>query len=758
MFAKKTWIFLIAGSILTCPISCEKPNENDNEDEKVVNPNTPVPDPEGTISLSMRNANNGKTIMDDRFIIDNGDNFTNGFWVSLGKVNGLGNITKIPKLGWTKTTSVKPGFGYVAYSNNVYYRVFVEDYIISTDGGVIGAEVKYQKPFLGLVEDPKIENSSLSFSKEGDETIITLDNDSVVLFDVSSSENWCNVSKFSSLEYDFLYNSLRISVPTNESVNSRTAEILVKADNKQVQISVFQGGQAPYLKSENLQKFEARKGISQIVVNTNCDLSSLSVSSNQNWCNPDLVMQDGKILCRISVDDNYSKQERQAIVHISHNSSDTHCDVSVSQSGATLSISGDAEKTVNANHQSVSFNLAGSPFSFNDDTEINVSSSEAWCSVSYSKGIVTCVVEDNYSTSDRKANISISATNSSDLSSTALITQTKAELSVSGETEITVDANTQTLSISLSGSPFSFSDNTEITAKASEKWCSVYYGKGIVTCTIDANTSESSRSTTISISASTSSDLSTKATIIQSGATLYLSKTEIWCDRTQSNMTITFNAVPNGYDVSNISSSDSWLTFSINNSQLTLRWEPTDVNREAYISFGGYSAKIHLIQNKYAVGDTYQEGNVSGTVLYMENGENYIYKNLGSDYEWSTETVYNGANNKDDGQANMNVIMSIPNWESLYPAFKAVDDLNKNGVSGWFIPAINQVEKYVSRLIYTNGGAMSSTETGTNNYSGWLFNNTYTYIKGIQSANKNSTSVYIAGNIVYYKLYVIKKF
>jgi len=77
-------------------------------------------------------------------------------------MKGLGNITAIPQTGFTipssyNTTDVacEVGHGYVVKFepiNNldtpaVYVRLYVEESIISTDGGIMGAKVKYQYPF-----------------------------------------------------------------------------------------------------------------------------------------------------------------------------------------------------------------------------------------------------------------------------------------------------------------------------------------------------------------------------------------------------------------------------------------------------------------------------------------------------------------------------------------------------------------------------------------------------------------------------------
>jgi len=148
-----TNIFLFTG--------CGKESDPNNPDSK-------VSDPEGTITISVRNSNNGSTSIPIQLVtnqtyfgIDGGDNFWGVDWyfVNIGKVNGLGNVTKIPENGWSSKCAVMRGYGYVGvgvgikwtYANYVTFaRIYVDDYITAagTDG-VIGAMVKYQYPFNG---------------------------------------------------------------------------------------------------------------------------------------------------------------------------------------------------------------------------------------------------------------------------------------------------------------------------------------------------------------------------------------------------------------------------------------------------------------------------------------------------------------------------------------------------------------------------------------------------------------------------------
>ena len=68
---------------------------------------------------------------------------------NVGKVNGLGSITKIPNSGYAVQASVEVGHGYVIKaSDGTYARLYVVDWITySGSGGIAGAKVKYQYPF-----------------------------------------------------------------------------------------------------------------------------------------------------------------------------------------------------------------------------------------------------------------------------------------------------------------------------------------------------------------------------------------------------------------------------------------------------------------------------------------------------------------------------------------------------------------------------------------------------------------------------------
>lgn len=134
-------------------------------------------EPNGSITVKMRNKDNGNTKIEfsassvcineaNNFQVDggrgfgyNGQEFKEEIEIaSVGKVNGLGSITTIPESGWIGQVSAFVGHGYVVrwrtsnwdyntesyvYTDYSYGRIFVHDEIVSTGGGVIGYTVSY---------------------------------------------------------------------------------------------------------------------------------------------------------------------------------------------------------------------------------------------------------------------------------------------------------------------------------------------------------------------------------------------------------------------------------------------------------------------------------------------------------------------------------------------------------------------------------------------------------------------------------------
>ena len=145
---------------------CQKDKDNGTAINVPDSADFVLPDPEGTITITPNNGDGGTTItlitpegLKD-FEINSSDTMSGPDWkfVTIGKMNGLGHITQIPTTGWKSKVWVAPGYGYVgAYvSTNsyntlievTYIRLYIARWVTDTVGSVVGAEVKYQFPFL----------------------------------------------------------------------------------------------------------------------------------------------------------------------------------------------------------------------------------------------------------------------------------------------------------------------------------------------------------------------------------------------------------------------------------------------------------------------------------------------------------------------------------------------------------------------------------------------------------------------------------
>jgi len=277
--------------------SCSS-DDPDPDNGKTVDPGTKVDDPEGTIFLSMRNSDSGDTWLDG-FHIKN-ENFEGAYFVSLGPVKGLGNVSYIPLKGWSNRVAVVEGNGYVAYYNGTFYRLYVVSEIVGTTGGVIGAEIKYQKPFKGSDETIGLEEKSLSFSDQGGSQSLVFTNDKFVDFTCETDKSWCHVTPSSTTEFPFLKNAVTINVDPSETTQTDNAMItLTTAFGKKTTIQITRQGSKPFLKVENDETGVSKYEQTVMIGFTTNSNSEIGVQNSNNWL-------------QITVEDNTAKMRNKA--------------------------------------------------------------------------------------------------------------------------------------------------------------------------------------------------------------------------------------------------------------------------------------------------------------------------------------------------------------------------------------------------------------------------------------------------------------
>ena len=282
------------------------------------------------------------------------------------------------------------------------------------------------------------------------------------------------------------------------------------------------------------------------------------------------------------------------------------------------------------------------------------------------------------------------------------------------QTEKTINASAQTFALPFVGNmPLN-----ELVTSCSEDWChakaeNVAQGKGyVLNITIDENISDQPRQAVVTVR-TIDNKRAVNFLFSQAAAEMELSQTQIGLDRYGAQRTIIVKT-----DNTWMPETDAdWCNIEKNGNYLTIKVGETSTDRDAVITFKQRKDKITVRQTKYAVGDTYDEDGVSGTVGYIGDDKRFIFHNFDDKYPWATGAAASnhkilGATDGDDGEANTEVIHRQSAWRTSFPAFGAVETLNVNGVTGWYLPAINELDCMVS---FIKRDTWSSTE-----HSSWI--------------------------------------
>ena len=657
---------LAIAAIAVAATSCSKEEIDTPVTNPSSDPTVQVPDPEGTILISMRN--NKETYLDNNFYIDNADNFSGGYFASLGEMKGLGNVTRIPKHGWGNKAAVAPGTGYVAYdSYDGFYRLFVTNYTVNSMNEIIGADVKYQTPFYPT-ETIKLPLQALEFGQGSGAQNIVFDNENIIPFNVSSSADWCQVSKSSTLDYSFLTDGIVIEVQPNKEIMQREATVSITDGNNNVQqISIIQAGAEPYLSlSQDTLSLPYMAGsVRSLGIMTNYHFDDLSVTSSADWCQAMLEPNRGDMLARMNEQLRYKGKERVT--------DKSNYGISV----YTLSV------------YATSNNESDYP----------------------REATVTVASKDGTNRAELKVKQEM------------IVPYIETEIKsfefdyTSGQEIISISSNCSIENLAIS------SDAEWCTGEIKSTGTSSQYNLYI---RVETNQSGQERETLLRIN-TIIADATLTLNIKQTSYSLELTQEEVSFDRQAQNVSI---AVNNDTDIPTDATSDNdWVICSYNDNLLTIRTTANDTgeDRIALLSLSalGSSQTFTVYQSRYMVGDNYDVDGVTGTVGIL-TGQNHgkIYKDLPNSYAWSTEKVLTGANSETDGEYNTNIILQIRGYETLYPAFNAVADLNVNGVTGWYLPAINELHELYNKIQKRYWSSTEYNSTQANYY--YYYENSYT--------------------------------
>ena len=149
-----------------------------------------------------------------------------------------------------------------------------------------------------------------------------------------------------------------------------------------------------------------------------------------------------------------------------------------------------------------------------------------------------------------------------------------------------------------------------------------------------------------------------------------------------------------------------WLTVSKSGDKLNVSVKSNEsVNaRDALITINANEKQevITVEQQKwdkqtnapYKVGDIYNENGVTGMVYKVtDNGTHGMILSMKYSTEaWSKSNTLTNASDENNGMNNMNTIKKLDDWQNRFPAFAWCDNMNQNGVVGWYLPSINELK------------------------------------------------------------------
>lgn len=744
--------------------ACGDSNGDEPDNPNPINPDKEVADPAGTVKLSMRSeaaVGDSKTTINNGLWIDAADNFYahRGYIVNLGSMKGLGNVGYIPKTGYVETVAVTPGDGYIwategynefgNYERNTFYRIYVTNYTQNTSGEIIGADIKYQKPFYGKDEALKPSDTNLSVSGDGGEASVVFENNSVIPFVVESDKDWVRPSISSTLDHSFLPNAITFYIDPATTTESETATVTATTGyDKSTTITITRLGVAPMLSIPDdaaNKEIDANATEYRLPITTNLNFNDLTVKSSADWATVELVDGSSRTAAiansirwignepathsrannasirtyyaLVKVAANVNSAERNASITVSSKDGKLSAQHSLIQKGATVSVKNvSTGASINDNDILKIGNTGGTiKISVNSSNKsLKVTSDSPWATISEPEErdnvqLYTITIEPSENADDRTAKVSIKG-KSDEPSMSFSITQSPATIEVfnsAGKTiedgsTIVVSEFSNTMDIKVRSSI----SNIKLTSNAS--WCTATMTKqeGAYTFyTIAATENETvdCRTTKIMIKGE-KGDVSFSFVIRQAEGKLQVKD----LDGSTTTYINCYEHVFNYEIVGNlpfkVKSNAEWCSVYQSGKNIAITISTTDINRSTSVEITGGKEPIILTykQTKFVHGQLYDRTNpASSPYVYIDfnTGKSLLYKEVAQKTNWSNQLIATGATSLTDGEANTKKIHSIPNWENHYPAFVAVNSLNTEDESGWYMPAC---EEFIYNAIWTS--------------------------------------------------------
>ena len=447
-----------------------------------------------------------------------------------------------------------------------------------------------------------------------------------------------------------------------------------------------------------------------INISVNSSNKNLKVTSDSPWATisePEEI--DNAQLYTITIEPSENADERTAKISIKGNSNEPSMSFSITQSPATIEVFNSAGKTIEDGST-----IEVSEFSNTMDIQvrssisnIKLTSNASWCTATMTKQegaytYYTITASDNETTDSRTAKIVIKG-EKGDLSFNLMTKQKPATLAIVDGSK----AERKAVSFDYKAHSQIFYANTSVKdfeIECPDSWVTV--------------TKKANKSFLVAVPENKTTEIRNSTVTIKAGnelkATLKVSQEAggVWVGTGSTTYNLDREAHSYDYTVTGnlpyeIKSNADWCSVYHNGNSFSVIISNTSVTRSAQVTITGGKQPIVLTykQSKWKTGDKYGYA----TIDLYKTGSPIMYMELGK-AQWSTQYINTGATAQNNGELNTERIHSVPNWESNYPAFKLIENLNSGNETGWYMPSISELQR-LNPKIYTY--YWSSTEVNS---------------------------------------------
>lgn len=273
--------------------------------------------------------------------------------------------------------------------------------------------------------------------------------------------------------------------------------------------------------------------------------------------------------------------------------------------------------------------------------------------------------------------------------------------------------------------------------EADSEWCKIEKADGKLKITIGANSTEKDgRETVVKVTAGVGDNVATEEiTVIQGApaATLTVEHDALSFTAAGETKEVVITTNQDAWSAACVPATDAeWCILTQESGKLIVKVSEntsitsgrnTTIKVSAGTGLNVANADIAITQAKdeertYALGDLYDKGGVKGIVIFLEGTPPGKYEPVREGThglivsldryrgDWDANNVSSSVacSNREDGMVNTNEVKGQSNWKANFPAVAWCDALNKDGVTGWYMPAINELavlytcyDEYVGR-------------------------------------------------------------